>query len=121
MICDDHAEFRQAIGVLLSRDPDIEVVGEAVDGRDAIRIVGQLRPDVLLLDIAMPVMDGLEALPHIRESSPETQVVMFTGVVAESVKQRALEGGACLFIEKGTDGEVVAGQIKDVCRQPLQV
>lgn len=120
MICDDQAAFRQIVSVVLSLDPDVEVVGEAADGREAIRIVGELRPDVLLLDIAMPVLDGLEALPQIREASPETQVVMLTGVASESARRRALDGGACLFIEKGTDVDELARQIKDVCSSPSQ-
>ncbi len=121
MICDDQAGFRQILSIVLSLDPDVHVIGEAADGREAIRIVGQLHPDVLLLDIAMPVMDGLEALPHIRESSPETQVVMLTGVVSESVRQRAFDGGACRFIEKGIDVEDLASQIKDVCCETSRV
>ena len=121
MICDDQAGFRQVLSVVLSLDPELEVVGEAVDGREAIRIVGQLRPDLLLLDVAMPVLDGLEALPQIRESSPETQIVMLTGVVSEGVRRRALDGGACLFIEKGADIDALVAQIKEVCSQPTRV
>jgi DNA-binding NarL/FixJ family response regulator len=121
VICDDQAAFRQLVSVVLSLDPGVEVVAEAADGREAIRIVAELRPDVLLLDIAMPVMDGLEALPQVREASPETRVVMLTGVVAENVRQRALDDGACLFLEKGTDLDELVGQLKDVCSRPAPV
>ncbi len=118
VICDDQAAFRQIVSVVLSLDPDLEVVGEATDGQEAIRVVAELHPDVLLLDVAMPVMDGLEALPHIRESAPHTRVVMITGVSSEMIRRRALEGGASLFIEKGVDVESLVDQIKDVCRKP---
>jgi DNA-binding NarL/FixJ family response regulator len=121
VICDDQAAFRQLVSVVLSLDLGVEVVAEAADGREAIRVVAELRPDVLLLDIAMPVMDGLEALPHVRKASPETRVVMLTGVVAENVKQGALDAGACLFLEKGTDLDELVGQLKDVCSRPAPV
>ena len=118
VICDDQPGFRQIVSVVLGLDPELEVVGEAADGRDAIRVVGELQPDVLLLDIAMPVMDGLEALPHIRASAPETRIVMLSGVAADSVRQRALDGGASSFIEKGTDVDAIVDQIKEICRTP---
>ncbi|MDQ2982567.1 MAG: response regulator transcription factor [Actinomycetota bacterium] len=118
VICDDQAAFRQIVSVVLSLDPGIEVVGEAADGQEAIRLVREMHPDVLLLDVAMPVMDGLEALPHIRRSAPGTHVVMVTGVTSERIRHRALDGGASLFIEKGTDVESLVEQIKEVCRKP---
>jgi DNA-binding NarL/FixJ family response regulator len=115
VICDDQAGFRQVVAVVLSLDPDVEVVGEAADGREAIRIVGELRPDVLLLDVAMPVLDGLEALPLIRAASPETRVVMLTGVASDTFRDRAAAGGAALFIEKGTNIQDVVRAVADVC------
>lgn len=118
VVCDDQAAFRQLVSVVLNLDPDVEVVGEARDGREAIVITQDLRPDVLVLDISMPVMDGLEALPLIRASSPDTQVVMLTGVVSESVRQRAFAGGVARFIEKGIDVEELVLQVKDACPKP---
>ena len=116
VICDDQAAFRKVVSVVLGLDPDLEVVGEAENGRDAIALARELQPDVLLLDIAMPVMDGLEALPLIREAAPETRVVMLTGVASDAVRARALAAGAEGFIEKGTDVDLLAEPIKEACR-----
>jgi DNA-binding NarL/FixJ family response regulator len=115
VICDDQAAFRELIEAVLELEPELEVVGHAADGQQAIEVVGELEPDVLLLDVAMPVMDGLEALPHIRAVSPRTRVVMLTGVAAESVRQRALDAGAALFVEKGADPDAIVAHVKDAC------
>ncbi|MBW3592456.1 MAG: response regulator transcription factor [Actinobacteria bacterium] len=114
-ICDDQEAFRQVMTLVLGLEPGIEVVGEAADGREAVDLVTRLSPDVLLLDIAMPVMDGLEALPLIREAAPRTSVAMLTGVASEQVRERALAGGAALFIEKGTDAAEMTRQIRNLC------
>lgn len=106
------------MSILIALEPDLELVGEAADGREAIEVVRSLRPDVLVLDVAMPKMDGIEALPHIRVASPHTQVVVVTGFVTDHVRQRALDSGARLFIEKGVDVAALVGQIKVACLKP---
>jgi DNA-binding NarL/FixJ family response regulator len=116
VVCDDQRAFRTIVSTVLGLEPDVEVVGEAADGRQAIELVVRLKPDVLVLDIAMPVMDGLEALPHIRSGSPGTKVVMLTGVASDSVRERALEGGAALFLEKGTDIDEVVRAVVELSR-----
>lgn len=118
VVCDDQEPFRQLVSMILGLDPDLEVVGEAADGRQAVDLVAKLHPDLLLLDIAMPVMDGLEALPLIRASNPETQVVMLTGVTVGSIRERAMAAGAAGFIEKGADVDDLARRVKDICREP---
>lgn len=115
VICDDQPAFRHTVGIVLNLEAELEVVGQAADGREAIEMVGELRPDVVLLDIAMPCLDGLEALPLILAASPGTRVVMLTGVTTPAVRARALAAGAALFVEKGTGIDVLARQIKDVC------
>lgn len=116
MVCDDQAGFRQLVAVVLGLEPGIEVIGEAGDGREAIMLAERLQPDVLLLDIAMPVMDGLEALPRVREVSPATQVVVLTGVAAASIRERALAAGASAFIEKGIDIDELGDRVVEICR-----
>jgi DNA-binding NarL/FixJ family response regulator len=116
VVCDDQPAFRMIICTVLRLEPDMEVVGEGGDGKQAIELAVRLKPDVLLLDIAMPVMDGLEALPHIRAGSPGTKVVMLTGVANDSVRQSALDGGAALFLEKGVDIDVLVRSVVELSR-----
>jgi DNA-binding NarL/FixJ family response regulator len=116
VVCDDQPAFRMIVSTVLRLEADLEVVGEGGDGQQAIELAVRLKPDVLLLDIAMPVMDGLEALPHIRAGSPDTKVVMLTGVANHSVRQSALDGGAALFLEKGVDIEELVRAVVELSR-----
>ena len=116
MLCDDAESFREVLRLTLGARLDIAVVGEAVNGRDAIEQVANLRPDLLLLDISMPVMTGLEALPHIRTASPDTAVFMVTGFAAEGVREEAFRLGAVEFLDK-TEG---LGPIADAIRKFTQ-
>lgn len=100
-ICDDVEAFRRLLDMLFSFEADMDVVGLAQHGREAVDLVTQQRVDVLLLDVAMPVMDGLEALPLIRAASPDTKVVMLTGFGTDAIRRRAIEGGANRYLEKG--------------------
>ena len=101
MIADDHTMFREAIAHFLNAQDDIEVVKEASEGREAIWVVGEVRPDVLLLDLVMPEMDGLEILRQVREKSPETKVLILTGYFDEGLVLRALQQGARGYFLKG--------------------
>jgi DNA-binding NarL/FixJ family response regulator len=116
VVCDDQPAFRQLVAIVLGLDSCIDVVGEAGNGREAVALAARFRPDVLLLDIAMPEMDGLEALPLVREASPGTKVVMLTGLTAESVRERALAAGATAFIEKGIDIDKLGNRVAEICR-----
>lgn len=116
VICDDQAGFRQLLTLVLGLQDGLEVVGEAEDGRGVVDVVAQFEPDVLLLDIAMPERDGLEALPYIRAASPETSVVMLTAFGSASMRRRAHEAGAEGLIEKGVDLDDLVAQIRQACR-----
>jgi DNA-binding NarL/FixJ family response regulator len=115
VVCDDQQAFRSVVSLMLSLEPGIEVVGEACDGEEAVRVVAALRPDIVLLDIAMPVLDGFEALPRIREQSQDTQVVMLTGFTSTGMRERALAAGATSYVEKGTDVPAMIALIKSLC------
>ena len=114
-ICDDELGFRQVLSIVLGLEPELEVVGEAANGREAVRLVAELSPDVLILDVAMPELDGIEALPLIREASPGTRVVMLSGFGSTGVRQRSLDGGASLFMEKGADPAEIVARIRELC------
>ncbi|MEQ4521923.1 MULTISPECIES: response regulator [Nocardioides] len=94
-----------------------DVVGEAGDGRAGIEVVGRHQPDLVVLDLSMPVMDGLEALPHLRRTSPDSTIVVLSAHGADQMAQRALDLGADGYIEKGTSLRVVLARI-DVLLSP---
>jgi diguanylate cyclase (GGDEF)-like protein len=102
LICDDSDEARRLVRTVLADHPEIEIVGEATDGETAVTLAAELEPDVVLMDIAMPKLDGVEATRKIRAHRPETRVVAFTGLDHEEAIQGMLEAGAASFVVKGT-------------------
>jgi len=102
VIVDDTPDLRLLLRITLEQDGDFRVVAEAENGLEGVRMVSELQPDLVLLDLAMPVMDGLEALPRIREVCPAARVVVLSGFEAETMAQRALSAGADGYLQKGT-------------------
>jgi DNA-binding NarL/FixJ family response regulator len=94
LVADDHELVRQGIRGLLQSQPDWLVVGEAADGRETIAKARKLRPDVAILDIGMPVQDGLEATRQIREAAPDTKVLILTMHQSDQLVRRVLDAGA---------------------------
>ncbi|MBV9831556.1 MAG: response regulator [Marmoricola sp.] len=109
VVVDDSEDLRGLIRRLLDREDDFTVVGEAADGQAGVDTTDAQQPDVVLLDIAMPVLDGLQALPLIRKKSPASVVVVLSGFGTDSrAAQKALELGAHGFLNKGdTQGKLV--------------
>ena len=101
VLADDTEDLRSLMRTLLERE-GFEVVGEAGDGLEAIDLAVRTQPDLLLLDLAMPALDGLEALPRIRSEAPRTKVVVLSGFQAAQIGDEARQGGAHAYIEKGT-------------------
>lgn len=100
LIADDHRMFAEALGAILSTDGRIKVVGQAGDGRAALELAQTHHADVVLMDIAMPVMDGIEATRAIRSELPETAVVVVTGSAATRDVSRARAAGAAGYVTK---------------------
>ncbi len=109
LVADDHTIVREGVSLLLQGEPDIEVVGEAMNGREAVEKCLQLRPDVVLMDIAMPELNGLEATKHLKSARPEIRVLVLTVHESDEYFFQALQAGASGYVLKGaTSGELVA-------------
>src|SRR3954464_13805078 len=100
VIADDHRLFAEALEAILSTDGRIAVVGRAADGREAVDLAREHRPNVVLMDIAMPVMDGIDATRTIRDELPETCVIVLTGSEAPQDVSRARSAGAAGYVTK---------------------
>jgi DNA-binding NarL/FixJ family response regulator len=100
LIADDHRMFAEALGAILATDGRIKVVGQASDGQAAIELAHKKRADVVLMDIAMPVLDGIEATKTIRKELPDTAVVVVTGSAATRDVSRARAAGAAGYVTK---------------------
>jgi DNA-binding NarL/FixJ family response regulator len=116
LLCDDVAELRTILREMIADEPGMEVVGEADNGRDCVSLAAELRPDAVLLDLSMPRMDGLEAIPEVVASSPRTAIVVFSGFGAERMRQQALTLGADRYVDKGSPLEEVAEAVRDAVR-----
>jgi DNA-binding NarL/FixJ family response regulator len=107
LLVDDSEDVREVLRLLVAADGRLEVVGEAVNGREAVDIAARLQPDAIILDIAMPEMTGLEALPLLRERSPGSTVVIYAGGARSENERAALAAGAASYFEKGVSAKAV--------------
>ena len=114
LLADDQALVRGALGALLQLEPDLEVVGEASDGAAAVVEAARLQPDVCLMDIQMPGMDGIEATRALREASPSTRVLIVTTFSRPGYLRSALDAGASGFIVKDAPSERLADAVRRV-------
>jgi two-component system, NarL family, response regulator LiaR len=109
LIADDHSVVRQGIKMFLGLDPELLVVAEAADGVDAINKTRELNPDVVLMDLMMPVMDGIEATQIIRRDFPSVEVIALTSVLEDALVVNAIKAGAIGYLLKDTQSD-------DLCR-----
>ena len=115
-LVDDVSEVRMLIRIALEEDPGIEVVGEASNGREGVDGVGEAQPDVVLLDLSMPDMDGLEAIPLMRERAPNARLVVLSGHEAGRVSLEALDQGATRYLNKAADFDAIPPAVHDVAQ-----
>ena len=113
-LADDHAIVRDGLRAFLSAQPDIEVVGEASNGREALRQIAEIGPDVAVLDIAMPELNGIDATQQIRRASPATQVVILSMHATEEHIFRALQAGARGYVLKESAGAELVEAVRAV-------
>jgi DNA-binding NarL/FixJ family response regulator len=112
LITDDHGVVRQGLRMFLSLDPDFEVVGEASNGEEALAMAHDLEPDVVLMDLLMPVMDGISATEKIRAELPDVEVIALTSVLEDASVTGAVRAGAIGYLLKDTDSDELSQAIK---------
>lgn len=121
LIADNEALIRASFRVVLDAQPDIRVVGEAVNGEDAVRQVEELAPDVVLMDVRMPVLDGLAATRRITESGSDTKVLVLTTFDLDEYVYEALHSGASGFLLKDTSAVQLADAVRTVASGGAQL
>jgi DNA-binding NarL/FixJ family response regulator len=119
LIADDHRLFAEALEAILAADERIEVVGHAADGREAVELYSRLEPDVVLMDISMPVMDGIDAVREIRRSDGGARILMLTGSNSRSDVDRARQAGAVGYVTKDRIAAELIDVIVEVSRSSL--
>jgi DNA-binding NarL/FixJ family response regulator len=117
LVCDDVPEMRQLVRFALEEDLEQVVVGEARDGEEVVERARDLRPDVVVLDLSMPEMDGLQAIRLLNEVAPRTGIVVFTGFGGAVMRDQALSLGADAYVEKGADLDELRSAVGEVARR----
>ena len=121
MIVDDHSIVRVGLKQVLEQSGEFEVVGEAADGEEAVRVAADVSPDVVVMDVIMPRKDGVEACREIMESAPETRVVMLTASTEVDAIVEAVAAGATGYLQKETDRERLLSTVRDAVSGELRV
>ena len=121
LIVDDHSVVCEGLRMFLALDPDLEVVGEAADGAGAIQQARELRPDVVVMDLLMPVMDGIAATSAIRSELPETEVIALTSVLESTAVIGAVKAGAIGYLLKDTRARELRRAIKAAAAGQVQL
>jgi DNA-binding NarL/FixJ family response regulator len=121
LLADDHSVVREGLHMFLGRDPELEVVGEAADGAEAVQLARQLRPDVVLMDLLMPVMDGIAATAAIRQELPDIEVVALTSVLESEAVVAAVKAGAIGYLLKDTQAAELRRAIRAAAAGQVQL
>jgi two-component system, NarL family, response regulator LiaR len=121
LIADDHRVVRQGLRVFLSLDPELAVVGEAENGEEALLMARELEPDVVLMDLLMPVVDGIEATKAIRAELPDVEVLALTSVLEDAVVTRVIKAGAIGYLLKDSEPEELHRAIRGAASGRVQL
>jgi len=121
LLVDDHSVVRRGLRSFLKYDPELEVVGEAADGAQALSLAQELKPDVVLMDLVMPVMDGIAATAAIRRALPETEVLALTSVLEDASVVGAVRAGAIGYLLKDTQAKALCQAIKAAAAGQVQL
>jgi DNA-binding NarL/FixJ family response regulator len=116
-LCDDVAEMRLLMRLSLEEDPSFEIVGEADNGASALAAIPRLKPDVVVLDLSMPGMGGLELIPHLRRLAPATGIVVYSAFATPRIETQALACGADRYLKKGAPLERLREVTSEVGRE----
>lgn len=117
LLADDHTIVREGLRALLALETDIQVVGEAANGHQAVAFANKLAPDVVVMDLAMPLLNGLDAIARIRECTPaSTKIIVLSSYDDEAYIQQARALGASGYLVKQSDSHVLATAIREVCQ-----
>ena len=121
VIADDHSVVRRGLCMFLAMDPELVVVGEASNGEEAVQIARELLPDIVLMDLLMPVMDGITATAIIRRELPDTEVLALTSVLEDASVVGAVRAGAIGYLLKDTDADALCRAIKAAAAGQVQL
>ncbi len=121
LIADDHSVVRQGLRMFLETDGELQIAGEARDGAEAVQLAHRIRPDVVLMDLIMPVMDGISAIAAIRRDLPDTEVVALTSVLEDAAVIDAMRAGAIGYLLKDTEAHELRRAIKAAAAGQVQL
>ncbi len=121
LVVDDHGVVRQGLRMYLALDPELEVVGEAANGAEALSMAHELEPDVVLMDLLMPVMDGIAATQAIRRELPDVEVIALTSVLEDRAVYGAMRAGAIGYLLKDTQADELCQAIKAAAAGQVQM
>jgi DNA-binding NarL/FixJ family response regulator len=121
LVVDDQSLIREGLAIILDTQPDIQVVGQAEDGREAVKLTGQLLPDVILMDVRMPLMDGIKATRQIKETHPQVQVLILTTFNEDDLVFDGFRAGAVGYLLKDITRRGLAEAVRGAARGEAQI
>jgi DNA-binding NarL/FixJ family response regulator len=116
VLCDDVVELRSALHDVLAPDPSIVIVGEADNGRNCLDVVGQLDPDIVVIDLLMPEMDGFETIPALVREAPRSGIIAISGLGGEAVRDTVIGLGADRYLGKESAADQLAAVVSELAR-----